>query len=220
MEDGTGTGQLLCPGPDGFPILLQLRLAGGDEFGKFSFGFKFDFQFSDVEVFRVAQFPQENRVHQLGNALRDFASVGLFCDFKENDLGGSLSVDEVEQITDGLVVQLFLKQVSELAADDCAILQGVAEVLCERTLAGAKETRYPHADAFSWIGGSLSDGFEELVVLCTDTIGSDVFRDFGVDRLLVRLIDLNDLFDLAAEVTSQQFANGLHVCVLCLSRRF
>ena len=45
------------------------------------------------------------------------------------------------------------------------------------------------------------------VVLVTDAVGGDVFRDFGMDRLLVRLIDLDDLLDLAAEVSCQQVAN-------------
>jgi len=35
------------------------------------------------------------------------------------------------------------------------------------------------------IAGSLGDGFEEIVVLFTDTLGGDVFRDFSMDRLLV-----------------------------------
>ena len=70
------------------------------------------------------------------------------------------------------------------------------------------------------IAGSLSDGFEEIVVLLTDTIGGDVFRDFIMDRLLVRLIDLDDLFDLATEITCQQIANCLHSATLFLSHRF
>ena len=58
------------------------------------------------------------------------------------------------------------------------------------------------------------------MVLFTDTVGGDVFRDFSMDRLLVRLIDLDDLFDLAAEITCQQIANCLHLVTLVLSHRF
>jgi hypothetical protein len=58
------------------------------------------------------------------------------------------------------------------------------------------------------------------VVLFTDTIGGDVFRDFRVNRLLVRLIDLDDFFDLAAEITCQQITNRLRLATLILSNRF
>lgn len=58
-----------------------------------------------------------------------------------------------------------------------------------------------------------------MVVLFTDAVGGDVLCDFGMDRLLVRLIDLDNLLDLAAEVARQQFANGLHVSGPCLSRK-
>ena len=39
------------------------------------------------------------------------------------------------------------------------------------------------------------------MVLFPNTIGGNVFRDFIMNRLLVRLIDLDDLLDLAAEIT-------------------
>jgi len=45
----------------------------------------------------------------------------------------------------------------------------------------------PRHHAFVRIAGSLGDGFKEMVVLFTDTIGGDVFRDFSMDRLFVRL---------------------------------
>ena len=211
MQNGARTGQLLCPGPDGFPIFLQQRLAGGDELRQFAFGFEFDFQFCDVEIFGVPQLTQKNGVHQLGNALGDFSSVGLLCHFKEDDLGRCLGVDEVEQIADAVIANLLLEEFSKLAALDRAVLQSVAEVLGKRTLTGPEEARHPHAHAFVRISGSLSNGFEEMVVLFTNAVGGDVFRDFGMDGLLVRLIDLDDLLDLEAEVSCQQFFNGLHL---------
>src|SRR5205807_1048822 len=97
--------------------------------------------------------------------------------------------------------QLLLEEISELAAENRAVFQCVAEVLGKRTLAGPEEARHPDSHAFVRIAGSLGDGFEEIVILFTDTIGGDVFRDFSMDRLLIRLIDLDDLLDLTAEIT-------------------
>ena len=44
----------------------------------------------------------------------------------------------------------------------------------------------------------------KIGVLLLDAVGGDVLGDFLVDGLLVRLIDLDDLFDPAAEVSGQQ----------------
>ena len=145
---------------------------------------------------------------------RDLPGVALLRDFKEDDLGGRLGVDEVEQVADPLVADLLLEEVGELAAENRAVLQCVAEVLGERAFARPEEARHPDADAFVRIGWGLGDGLEELVVLFTDAVGGDVLGDFGMDRLLVGLIDLDDLLDLAAEVTCQQIANRLHAVTL------
>jgi hypothetical protein len=64
------------------------------------------------------------------------------------------------------------------------------------------------------IGGCLGDGFESIVVLLTNTVCGDVFRDFGINRMLIRLINLDDLLDLAAQVTGQQVTNGVYGDVL------
>jgi hypothetical protein len=50
------------------------------------------------------------------------------------------------------------------------------------------------------IGERLSDGLEQKVVLLANAVGADVLGNFRMDGLLVRLIDLDDLLDLAAEV--------------------
>jgi len=64
------------------------------------------------------------------------------------------------------------------------------------------------------IGRCLGDGFESIVVLLTNTVCGDVFRDFGINRMLIRLINLDDLLDLAAQVTGQQVTNGVYGDVL------
>ena len=82
-----------------------------------------------------------------------------------------------------------------------AVLQGIAEVLGERAFARAEEAGDPDADAFVRVGRGLGDGLEQMGVLVPDAVGGDVLGDLGVDRLLVGLIDLDDLLDLAAEVS-------------------
>ena len=119
-----------------------------------------------------------------------------------------------------VVAQLLLEEIGEFAAENRAVFQGIAEVLGKRTFAGPEEARHPDAHAFVRIAGSLSNGFEEMVVLFTDTVGGDVFRDFIMDRLLVRLIDLDDLLDLAAEITCQQIRQLSSFGYPCLSHRF
>ena len=52
------------------------------------------------------------------------------------------------------------------------------------------------------------------MVLLTNTVCGDVFRDFGINRMLIRLINLDDLLDLAAQVTGQQVTNGVYGDVL------
>src|SRR5439155_25550947 len=121
---------------------------------------------------------QEDGIHQLSNTLGHFSRIGLFRYFEEDDLGRSLCVNEIEQIANACVAELFLEQLGELAAEDLTVLQGVAEVLGERTFAGPKEPRYPHSHAFVRITRRLSNGFEEMMILFTNTIGRDVFRDF------------------------------------------
>jgi hypothetical protein len=87
-------------------------------------------------------------------------SVGISC------------VDEVEQVADARIFDLLLEQRRRIAPETLAVLQGVAEILGERTLAGAEKARYPDADAFMGIGGSLGDGLEQLVVLITNAVGA------------------------------------------------
>ena len=56
-------------------------------------GFEFDLQLGDVEVLGVAEFPQQDGVHQLGDPLRDLAGVPLLGDLEEDDLGREPGVD-------------------------------------------------------------------------------------------------------------------------------
>ena len=71
-----------------------------------AFGFQFDFQFSNVEVLGVVEFPKQNGVHQLGDPLRDLPGVPLLGDLEENDIRGHAGVDGVEQVADAVVAGL------------------------------------------------------------------------------------------------------------------
>jgi hypothetical protein len=175
--------------------------AGLDELAEFALGFELDLQFCDVEVLGVVELSQQDGVHQLGNALRHLTGIALFGDLEENDFGGSLSVDEVEQVADTLVLDLLLEKIGEVLAQECLVLKREAEVLGEGAFPRPEEARYPDADTFIRIGRGVGDSLEQSVVLLADAVGGDVFGDLVVDGLLVCLIDLDDLLDLTAEVT-------------------
>jgi hypothetical protein len=89
---------------------------GANEVTQFIFTFEFDFQFCDVEVFRVPKLTQEDGVHQLGNSLGDLPGVGLLRNFKEDDLGRRFGVDEVEQVAGTLIFELVFEEISEFLA--------------------------------------------------------------------------------------------------------
>ena len=101
MQNGARTGELLRPLPDHSPVLVVaavLQVAMNSV--ELAFGFEFDLQFCDVEVFGVVKFTREDGVHQLGNSFRDLAGVALLRHFEENDLGGDLGVDESSRVAD------------------------------------------------------------------------------------------------------------------------
>ena len=93
-----------------------------------------------------------------------------------------------------------MKRSAKSLAQDRVVLESIAEVLGERAFARAEEARDPDADALVRVGRGLGDGLEQMGVLVADAVGGDVLGDLGIDRLLVGLIDLDDLFDLAAEI--------------------
>jgi hypothetical protein len=210
VQDGTGPGELLRPLADHPPVELVDRLARLDELVELALALKLDLQLGDVEVLGVAQLPEQDRVHQLGDPLGHLPRVPLLGDLEEDDLRRHLQVDQVEQLADLLLADLPLEEGGEVLAEHPAVLEGVAEVLGERTLARAEEPGDPDPHALGRLGGGLGDGLQELAVLVPDAVGGDVLGDLGVDRRLVGLIDLDDLLDLAAEVTGEQLADRLH----------
>src|SRR3974390_2861331 len=113
-----------------------------------------------------------------------------------------------------------LEQIGEFAAQDRSLLKCIAEVLSKGTLAGTEKARHPDANALAWFTWSLGDGLEKSVVLFTNAVGGDVFRDLGIHRLLIRLIDLDDLLNLVGEITCEQVANRLNLGSVLFSHRF
>src|SRR5207248_531523 len=67
--------------------------------------------------------------------------------------------------------------------------------------------------AFMRIGWRFGDGLEEMVVLLTNAVRGDVLGNLGMNGLIVRLIDLDDLLDLSAEIAAQEFGDGFHGCL-------
>src|SRR5262249_40791109 len=91
-----------------------------------------DLQLGDVEVLGIAQLPEQDRVHQLGDPLGDLAGVPLLGDLEEDDLAGELLIDEPEILASSPVIELSLEERGEVVAEHSPVLKGVAKVLGER----------------------------------------------------------------------------------------
>ena len=192
---GAGTCNPLGTRPDDGPVSLVEGLAEFDEILEPPFRFEFDLQFGDVPFLGVAEFPEEDDVHQLGDPLRDPAGVLLLGDLEEDDLGRDLGVDQVKQVVHPVVGHLSLEQPRKVVVEDLGVLQRIAQVLGERTFPGAEETRDPDAYGFVRLGGSLGDRLEQQRILILDTGRRYVLTHLRIDGLLVGLVDLDDLFD-------------------------
>ncbi len=92
-------------------------------------------------------------------------------------------------------------------SQDIAIGEHVAQVLGEGGLTGSEEAGNPDADTLVGTGGRLGNGAQQIAVLILDAIGGDIFGKLGVDRMLIRLIDLNDLLDPLRQVAFQDILN-------------
>jgi hypothetical protein len=218
VEHSTGTRELLSAFADYGPLYAVEFFAGLDELGEFAFGFVLDLQFRDVKVLSVIEFSQRDRVHQLRNPFRHLAGIALFSDIEENYSGGRFGVYEVEQVADTFIFDLLLEQVSEMLPQECLVLKSVAEVLGEGAFARPEEAGNPDPGFFVGVGRRVGDVPERFVVLLADAVPGDVFGDLVVNRLLVCLIDLDDLLDLTAKIAVQQIADGLHHCTF-ISRK-
>jgi len=201
MKDCAGTRDLLRALAHHLPVLAVQLLAGSDEIIQPALGLQFDFQLRDVEVLGIAQFAEQHRVHQLRDPLRHLASVALFGDLEEDDLAGKPGIDRIEQVSDALVRDLLLEHRGKPFAHDFGVLQGQTEVLGERAFPGAEEARDPHAELPLQVSGRFRYGLEKLGILVPNTVGGDVLGDLVMHGLLIRLIDLDDLFDLAFQVS-------------------
>jgi hypothetical protein len=139
VQDGAGTSNPLSTRPDNSPVSHVEGLAEFYEVWEPPLGFEFDLQFGDVPLLGIAEFPEEDDVHQLGDPLCDPSSVLLLGDLEEYDLGRDLGVDQVEQVSRPFVIQLPLEEPRKVLIHDLRVLQGITEVLGERTLTGAEE---------------------------------------------------------------------------------
>jgi hypothetical protein len=99
------------------------------------------------------------------NALSLKAFVEFFRDLEENDVRGSLGIDEVKQVTYKRVLNCLFEQFCELVAEEGLVLERVAKILGKRAFSRAKKARHPDADAFVHLGWSVSDRPEKFVVV-------------------------------------------------------
>jgi hypothetical protein len=173
----TGSGDFLGSLADLFPAFCVQFVALCDKSVKLAFLFQFDFEFGDVEVFGVAEFPKQDRVDQLGNPLRDFASVPLLGDLEQDDLGWNSCGDRINQVGHLRTVDLLFEQGSVVLPHYFIVLQSIAEVLRKGAFTGAKEARDPDAHAVVRISRGLGDGLQQGGVLLLDAVRGNVLGD-------------------------------------------
>ena len=200
VQHGAGTCNPLGTRPDDGPVSLVEGLAEFDEILEPPFRFEFDLQFGDVPFLGIAEFPEKDDVHQLGDPLCDPSCVLLLGDLEKYDLGRDLGVDQVEQIRNPFVIQLPLEEPRKVLTQNLRVLQSIAEVLGERTFARAEEARDPDAYALVRLSRCFGDSFEQHGILVPDAVRRYVLAHLRVDRLLVGLVDLDDLFDPLAQI--------------------
>ena len=110
-----------------------------------------------------------------------------------------------------------------VAVAESVVLQEVAEDLGEVRLAGAEETRHPHAHdvaAGAAAPQRLADqreGVEDALQLVFDLVGDDVLAHLAGERGSVE--DLDDAFDLHADVALDDVPYGGHSANLPRSHR-
>ena len=200
VQHGTGTCNPLGTRPDDGPVSLVEGLAEFDEILEPPFRFEFDLQFGDVPFLGIAEFPEKDDVHQLSDPLRDPSGVLLLGDLEKYDLGRDLGVDQVQEVSSPFVIQLPLEEPRKVLTQNLRVLQSITEVLGERTLTGAEEARDPDAYAFVRLSRCFGDSFEQHGILVPDAVRRYVLAHLRVDRLLVGLVDLDDLFDPLAQI--------------------
>ena len=143
VEDGARTRELLRPLANHPPFGVVLLFADLDELIEFAFRLQFDLQLSDVKVFGVIKFSEQDRVHQFGDSFRYLSRIAFLSDLEENNLGGKSGGDGVKEIVYPLVVDLLLEEVCERVAQHLTVLECVSEVLGERAFPRTEEARRP-----------------------------------------------------------------------------
>jgi hypothetical protein len=167
-----------------------------------------DLQLREVQVARVPEALQEEPVHDLRDALVAGADAPVGGDVEDDGLGGNALGDVAEQDLNPGIMAALGEELGGPVAQDVAVCQAKAEVLGEARLARAEEPGDPNGDALVRLLPRGLVVVEHLAEVGADRVGDDVFGQLVADDRLVGLIDLNDLFDAAVDVASEQVLDG------------
>jgi hypothetical protein len=116
---------------------------------------------------------------------------------------GTRAVMESKEVVHPLIIDLLLEQLGKSLPAYLSVFQGVAKILGKRTFPRAEKARNPDANALVRLCWGFGNRFEKLGVLIANAICGNIFCNFLIHRLLVGLIDLDDLLDLAIEIPCQ-----------------
>src|SRR3990172_9296723 len=135
MQDRAGPREPLRTFPHDPPLLPVKLLALGNELIQLPFRLELDFKLGNIEVLGVVQLPKQRCVYEFGYPLSYSSGVLLLGNVEEDHLSGKTGVDEINQFTNTLVLDLLLEKVGERMVKNLAVLQSIPEVLGERALA-------------------------------------------------------------------------------------
>ena len=109
------------------------------------------------------------------------------------------------------IAEVFQEKLARRLSLHGPVTENVTEVLREGGFPGPEETGDPHSDAFIGFRRRTGHGAKEVFVLRLYSLCGDVFRKFGINRVLVGVVDLDDFFNGSGEIAFQYFGNFSHL---------
>ncbi len=162
----------------------------------------------EEKVARVAETLQKGPVNREHDALA-FAGDDVRAGGKveQGGQGGGLGVDGAEQRSQPRRVGALEEPVDGGGAGDRWVPEQVAQRLRPARLPGPKEARDPDGARLVRGVDRLLVGIEYLLELVEDVVGRHVLVELVGDHRLVGEVDLDDFFDGAMDVSSEQLGD-------------
>ena len=191
------------------PILLEELAVLVLESRKLVLLFQADLQLRQIEILGVPKALQEQPVHDLGQRLVAGPDTSVGRDVEDDGVCRDLLGDRPEQHLHLLVVRPLAEASRRGLAGDLPVGDREPEHLREARLAGSEEARHPHRDALVRLVRHLAVRVEDARVVVFDRVGDDVLLDLRTNDLVVRLVDLDDLFNAPMDVVGEELLDGL-----------